>query len=105
MSADAEALDRLFADDYIQYDAVGKPRTKAEILANFRTSAIRYPKIVSTSRTVRVLGDWAIVHGSEADEVECGGERRSVKYLYMDVVRKREGRWQIVASQLAEPAG
>jgi len=104
MSADAEALDRVFADDYVQYDAAGRAWTKAEILASFRTGAIRYPSIVSTGRTIRLLGDWAIVHGSESDEVEAGGERQAVTYLYMDVVRKRNGKWQILASQLAVPA-
>jgi uncharacterized protein (TIGR02246 family) len=104
MSADLEALARIFADDYIQYDPSGKPLTKQEILANFRTGAIRYPSIVSTSRTIRLFGDWAIVHGAESDEVETRGERSAVKYLYMDVVRKRDGKWQIVASQLARPS-
>jgi uncharacterized protein (TIGR02246 family) len=104
MSADAEALDRVFADDYVQYDAAGRAWTKAEILDNFRTGAIRYPSIVSTGRTIRLFCDWAIVHGSESDEVETGGEREAVKYLYMDVVCKRDGQWRILASQLAKPA-
>jgi hypothetical protein len=46
----------------------------------------------------------AIVHGSEQDEVEQGGQRFPVSYLYMDVVVKRDGKWQIVASQLARPS-
>jgi uncharacterized protein (TIGR02246 family) len=104
MSADVEALARIFADEYIQYDPSGKSSTKEQILANFRTGAIRYPSIVSTARTIRLFGDWAIVHGAESDEVETGGERSAVKYLYMDVVRKRDGKWQIVASQLALPS-
>ena len=48
--------------------------------------------------------DVAIVHGSEDDEVEQGGKRFPVRYIYMDVVMKRDGNWQIVASQLARPA-
>ena len=46
--------------------------------------------------------DVAIVHGSEQDEIKQGGRRLKVNYIYMDVVRKRNGRWQIVASQLAK---
>lgn len=104
MSADTDALNRIFADDYIQYDPSGKPLTKRQILTNFRIGAIRYPSIVSTSRIIRLFGEWAIVHGSESDEVEAAGQKSTVKYLYMDVVRKRDGKWQIVASQLARPA-
>jgi hypothetical protein len=44
--------------------------------------------------------DVAIVHGSEEDVVERGGERATVRYIYLDVVMKR-GRWQVVGSQLA----
>jgi len=60
--------------------------------------------MVSTGRRVRLLSDeLAIVHGSEEDDVEQGGRRFPVRYIYMDVVVKREGGWQIVASQLARP--
>ncbi len=103
MSADVDALDRVFAEDYVQYDASGRAFSKQEVLASLRSGRVRYPVIASTGRRVRLLGDFAIVHGSEADEVETEGKRFSVKYLYMDVVCKRAGRWQIVGSQLARP--
>jgi uncharacterized protein (TIGR02246 family) len=104
MAADVEALARIFADDYVQYDAAGRAFTKQQVLDNLRTSAIRYPSIVSTGRRIRLFGDMAIVHGSEDDEVEADGKRFPVRYLYMDVVCKRGGRWQIVGSQLVKPA-
>lgn len=103
MAADVEALARIFADDYVQYDTAGRAFTKQQVLDNLRTSAIRYPSIVSTGRRIRLLGDMAIVHGSELDEVEAHGNRFPVSYLYMDVVCKRGGRWQIVGSQLVNP--
>jgi len=60
--------------------------------------------MISTSRRIRLLReDVAIVHGSEDDAVEQGGERIPVRYVYTDIVMKREGKWQIVASQLAKP--
>jgi uncharacterized protein (TIGR02246 family) len=104
MSADIDGLSRVFADDYVQYDASGKASSKRDVLENLRTSAIRYPSIVSTGRRIRLFGEMAIVHGSESDEVETDGRRLSVQYLYMDVVLKRDGRWQIVGSQLVRPS-
>jgi ketosteroid isomerase-like protein len=104
MAADVEALARIFADDYVQYDAAGRAFTKQQVLDNLRTSAIRYPSIVSTGRRIRLFGNMAIVHGSEADEVEADGKRFPVRYLYMDVVCRRGGKWQIVGSQLVKPA-
>jgi uncharacterized protein (TIGR02246 family) len=103
MSADLEALARIFADDYVQYDPSGKAVSKQEVLTALRSGAVRYPSIVSTGRRIRLFGEVAIVHGSELDEVEAEGRRFSVRYLYMDVVCKRDGRWQIVGSQLVKP--
>ncbi len=102
IAADIPELSRIFADDYVQYDESGKPSTKQEVLANLKSGAIRYVSMVSTGRRIRLLTeDVAIVHGSEDDEVEQGGRRFPVRYVYMDVVVKRDSRWQIVGSQLA----
>lgn len=103
MSADQAVLTRIFADDYVQDNEVGKAFTKQDVLNNFRTGAIRYPSIVSTGRKIRLLGDLAVVHGSESDEVESGGKRFAVRYVYLDVLQKRDGEWKLVASQLARP--
>ncbi len=103
MSADLAVLAQIFADDYVQYNEAGKAFTKQDVLNNFQTGAIRYPSIVSTSRQIRVFGDTAVVHGSEEDEVEVNGKRSAVRYVYLDVLRKSEGQWKLVASQLARP--
>lgn len=104
MNADVAALSRIFADDYVQYGPSGKASSKQQVLENLRTSAVRYPSIVSTGRRIRLFGEMAIVHGSESDEVEADGKQVRVRYLYMDVVLKRDDRWQIVGSQLVRPA-
>ena len=103
MSADLAVLAQIFADDYVQYNEAGKAFTKQDVLESFRSGAIRYPSIVSTGRQIRVFGDTAIVHGAESDEVESGGKRFSVRYVYLDVLRKQNGEWKLVASQLARP--
>ncbi len=103
IAADIAALSRIFADDYVQYDESGKPFTKQDVLNTLKTGAIRYVAMISTGRLIRLLReDVAIVHGSEEDEVEQGGRRFTVYYIYMDVVMKRNGAWQIVGSQLAK---
>jgi uncharacterized protein (TIGR02246 family) len=103
MQADVNALAEILADDYIQYNDAGQPYTKQQILANFQSGAIRYPSIVSTGRVIRLFGDMAVVHGSEDDEVETKGTLSRVRYIYLDVLLKREGKWKLVASQLARP--
>ncbi len=102
MSADAGELSRIYADDYIQHDEAGKSVTKEEMIENLVSRRIRYVSMTSKGRLVRLFGDVAIVHGSEEDEVEQAAQRFTVRYVYLDVVVKRDGRWQIVASQLAK---
>jgi hypothetical protein len=103
IAADTAELGRIFADDYIQYDESEKPFTKQNVIDNLSSGKIRYISMISTGRGIRILrDDVAIVHGSEEDEVEQDGRRFPVRYLYMDVVMKRNGRWQIVESQLVK---
>jgi ketosteroid isomerase-like protein len=102
VAADVPELERIYADDYVQYDESGKSRTKADLIRNLSSGTIRFISMKSTGRLVRCLTEtFAIVHGSEQDEIEQAGERFQAKYIYMDVVIKREERWHIVASQLA----
>jgi uncharacterized protein (TIGR02246 family) len=103
IAADVAELARIFADDYVQYDESEKSFTKQDVIDNLNSGKIRYVSMISTGRRIRILrDDVAVVHGSEEDEVEQGGRRFPVRYLYMDVVMKRSGRWQIVESQLVK---
>jgi uncharacterized protein (TIGR02246 family) len=104
IAGDVAELSRIFAADYVQYDESGNVSTKPDVIASITSGKIRYRSMVSTRRCIRLLrDDVAVVHGSEDDEVEQGGRRFPVRYVYMDVVMKRDARWQIVASQLARP--
>ena len=103
IDADVNALSQIFADDYVQYNESGEAFSKQDLLNNFRTGAIRYPSIISTGRTIRVFGNMAVVNGSESDVVEVAGQRTAVRYVYLDVLLKRDGEWRLMASQLAKP--
>jgi ketosteroid isomerase-like protein len=101
ISANVEELQRIYAEDYVQYDDAGKTSTRQDLILSLASGATRFISMASTGRTIRLFGEFAIVHGSEEDTMERGGQRFSVRYVYMDVVIKVEGRWQIVGSQLA----
>jgi uncharacterized protein (TIGR02246 family) len=104
IAADVEAMSRIYADDYVQYDESGNTSTRSDLIENLSSGKIRFVSMVSTGRRIRLLrDDVAIVHGSEDDVVEQGGRRFEARYVYMDVVMKRNGQWQIVGSQLAKP--
>jgi uncharacterized protein (TIGR02246 family) len=103
IAADLEAMSRIYADDYVQYDESGNASTKSDLIENLSSGKIRLVSMVSTGRRIRLLrNDVAIVHGSEDDVIEQGGRRFEARYVYLDVVMKRNGQWQIVGSQLGK---
>jgi len=104
MSANVAELQRIYAEDYEQYDESGSRSTRLDLIQRLTSKTLRFMAMRSTGRRIRFLTDEvAIVHGSEEDDIEMSGDRQTVRYIYADVVMKREGRWQIVASQLAKP--
>jgi hypothetical protein len=104
IAVDIAELSRIFADDYVQYDE------SARALANKTWSTISVPARAATLPCVPpvVASDhwektWQFVQGSEEDEIEQGGRRSLIRYVYTDIVMRRDGKWQSVASQLARP--
>jgi uncharacterized protein (TIGR02246 family) len=105
MAANGAEMRRIYADDYTQSDESGRISSRQEIVDRLTSGQIRFISMKSTGRDIRLLrDDVAVVHGSEEDEVELEGRRCTARYIYTDVVVKRNGRWQIVASQLARPS-
>lgn len=101
-SADIAEMQRIYAEDYAQYDESGGCFTREDVIRSLQTGTVRFVSMTSTGRHVRVLSKtFAIVHGSEDDVVERSGKLVQARYVYTDVVMKRAGKWQIVASQLA----
>ncbi|HTU43299.1 MAG TPA: nuclear transport factor 2 family protein [Candidatus Aquilonibacter sp.] len=103
IAAEVTELERIYADDYLQCDPAGKTCDRKELIRRLISGEIRFVSMKSTGRRIRMLrDDIAVVHGSEEDEIEQDGTKFHVGYLYMDVVIKRDRRWQIVASQLVK---
>ncbi len=104
VAADSVELEQVYAADYVQYNESGQITGKQDLIHNLTSGAIRFISMTSTGRRIRMLReDVAVVHGAEDDVIEQGQQRLAVRYVYTDVVVKRSGQWQIVASQLARP--
>jgi uncharacterized protein (TIGR02246 family) len=101
ISADVGELRRIYADDYVQYDESGNASTRQDLIDRLTSGKLRFVAMKSTGRQIRLLRpDVAIVHGSEEDQIAEDGTQSLVRYVYMDVVVRRDGAWRIVASQL-----
>jgi hypothetical protein len=104
IGADVAEMQRIYAENYLQANESGKISSRQDVINGLASGKIRFVAMKSTGRRIRLLrDDVAIVHGSEEDEIEQDDQRSVVRYIYMDVVMKRNGQWRIVASQLAKP--
>jgi ketosteroid isomerase-like protein len=94
---DAAFLENLFANEYLGTDQDGVTSTKAQELAN--VSATNVTSFALTDMKVHVYGDTAVVTGVNTIKSTFKGRDMSGAYRFTDVFVKRDGRWQVVATQ------
>ena len=63
VGADAAALDRLYADDFIGIGPSGTMRTKAQVIADFTSGDLKFQSITTDDVQVRVYGNTAVEIG------------------------------------------
>src|SRR5215469_16453243 len=61
--ADAAALDRIYADDFIGVGPSGTVRSKAQVIADFTSGDLRFQSISTDDVQVRVYGNAAVETG------------------------------------------
>ena len=63
ISADAVALDRIYADDFIGVGPSGTVRTKPQVIADFTSGDLKFQSITTEEVQVRVYGNTAVETG------------------------------------------
>ena len=107
---DAAAMDRIVADDFKLTQSGGGTQTKADILAALKAagnSGGSTAKFSTEDVQSSVEGDTVVLSGRVKQRMEHDGQTRTMELRYIDTYVKRQGRWQVVASQLTRgaPAG
>lgn len=100
---DAEAMNRIVSDDFTITHMNGATQTKAEIVAGLKTPpdpARPSPKFSTEDVRSRAYGDTIVLTGRLVQRGERDGQARTMQARYTDTYVKRDGRWQVVASQL-----
>jgi ketosteroid isomerase-like protein len=98
VGADAKALDRFYAEDFIGVGPSGTVRTKAQVLADFTSGNLKFQSITTDEVEWRVYGDTAVetgrstMNGQDKDKIVPRDNR------FTRVWVKRQGRWQLVAN-------
>src|SRR6185503_14287778 len=63
IEADAMAIDRIYADDFIGIGPSGTVRTKAQVISDFTSGDLKFQSITTDDVRVRVYGNTAVETG------------------------------------------
>ena len=99
VAGDPSVHERVLAEEWSVIDAQGRIRNKAEVLEEMFRPGEREISGRIDEVNVRPYGDWAIVTGKTHVAGRYEGNELKVTLRFMDVFRRTEGKWQVVASQ------
>jgi uncharacterized protein (TIGR02246 family) len=98
IDADAMALDRIYADDFIGIGPSGTVRTKPQVIADFTSGDLRFQSIATDEVRVRVYGNTAVETGRSTMIGQDKGKAVPRDNRFTRVWIKQIGRWRLVAN-------
>ena len=96
--ADAAALDRIYADDFIGVGPSGTVRTKPQVIADFTAGDLKFQSITTDEVKVRVYENTALETGLSTMLGQDKGKAVPRETRFTRVWIKQEGRWRLVAN-------
>ena len=98
IGADAAALNRIYADDFIGIGPSGTVRTKAQVIADFTSGDLKFQSITTDGVQVRVYGNTAVETGRSIMNGQDKGQTVPRDTRFTRVWVKQQGRWRLVAN-------
>jgi len=98
VGADAGALNRLYAEDFIGIGPSGAVRTKAQVIADFTSRTLRFQSITTDDVQWRIYGNTAVETGLSTMIGQDKGKAVPRDNRFTRVWVERRGRWQLVAN-------
>jgi ketosteroid isomerase-like protein len=98
IGADAVALDRIYADDFIGIGPSGTVRTKAQVISDFTSGDLKFQSITTDDVNVRVYGNTAVETGRSIMSGQDKGKVVPRDNRFTRVWVKQRGRWRLVAN-------
>ncbi len=99
--SDTAFIERVYANDYVVIGANGTVRNKAQVIADFKSGALKVESLKDDELKVRVYGDTAILTGRSTSKVKDKGQDISGQSLFTRVYVKRNGQWQFVTHHMS----
>jgi len=98
MRADADALNRIMADDfYFTYPLEGDD--KAQFIADITSGDLKIKYIGREQLNVRVFGNTAVLTARDSATWLYHGRELAGQYKILSVFTERDGQWQLCAIQ------
>lgn len=98
IGADAAALDRIYADDFIGVGPSGTVRTKAQVISDFTSGDLKFQSITTDEVQVRVYENTAVETGLSTMVGQDKGKAVPRDTRFTRVWVKQQGRWRLVAN-------
>jgi uncharacterized protein (TIGR02246 family) len=99
INADARALDRIYADDFIGVGPSGTVRTKSQVISDFTSGDLKFKSITTDEVQVRAYGEAAVETGLSTMVGQDKGKIVPRDTRFTRVWVKQKGRWRLVANQ------
>ena len=96
--ADATALDRIYAADFIGVGPSGRVRTKPQVISDFTSGDLKFQSITTDDVQVRVYGNTAVETGRSTMIGQDKGKTVPRDTRFTRVWIKQQGRWRLVAN-------
>src|SRR5438094_663546 len=96
--ADATALDRIYAVDFIGVGPSGTVRTKPQVILDFASGDLKFQSITTDDVQVRVYGDAAVETGLSTMIGQDKGKTVPRDTRFTRVWVKQQGHWRLVAN-------
>src|SRR5919199_6234319 len=96
--ADAVALERIYAPDFIGVGPSGTVRTKPQVISDFTSGGLRFQSITTDDVQVRVYGNTAVETGRSTMNGQDKGKAVPRDTRFTRVWVKQQGRWRLVAN-------
>ena len=98
IAADAIALRRIYADDFLGIGPTGVVRNKEQVIADFTSHELTYQSITTSDVRVRIYGNAAVETGRSTMIGVDKGRAVPHENRFTRVWVVKEGRWQLVAN-------